>query len=637
MTSAGAGAGPPRGDGFRRVPAFFLVVFFTALFCVLTIAVFDSDFWWHLASGRWMWEHRALLRSDPFDFTSAIFGPSSQGGYQITQYWGAQVLQYAAYLFAGLNGVVLLRAAVFTALFFFLYRLLRRAGAGPLLSVLLLALAVRAIVRELAYISDRPQMWSSLFFVVLLVILEHLREGRRWARFALPPFMILWANLHGGYILGVVVLAIAVAAAHFARHEERRRMLLVAAAAIALTGCNPAGYETLIAFPLSLFPSSAAYVPGIFEMDSLFKYVSIPALPGTMPGLTAVFLLPFLTLLPRLKSLFRDRRDLFLIYLLTLGMGIKSQRYLVFMVPMACWVSAINIAAARASLPQAWQRPLHRLLTPRTLGALTVLVLAALATSYARVAIHSSVLRPSAIFRHEAEGAVDYLNRSGFRGNVFNEYTLGGYLAWRLHPEMKIFIYGRMPFPELLSIYNEVVNQPTKTVALTGAGRVSYFYQKVFDDYAIDAVIIPAGDSRSGDVIRLANQLAWDEAWALVYADPAALVFLRKTPALAPLVGNALPKSAVFDNMIAVAVRVARNSHGKSSPIWRRSLGLAHYGKGQKEEALRIFDEYVTLAPNDANGLQLRNGVAKELGVALRQGNAAIPDGNDSAPNRHRR
>jgi hypothetical protein len=102
-------------------------------------------------------------------------------------------------------------------------------------------------------------MWSSLFFVALLLLLENLREGRRWAQFALPPFMLLWANLHAGYILGMIVIVIAAAAAHLARHVARKRILVSAAAAIALTGCNPAGYEALLYFAV------ASRIKGIFR------------------------------------------------------------------------------------------------------------------------------------------------------------------------------------------------------------------------------------------------------------------------------------------------------------------------------------------------------------------------------------
>lgn len=608
---ASSGNDPPAPGRMQRVESILLGVLFVSLFFALTIPAFDSDFWWHLASGRWMWKHQTLMQADPFDFTSVIFSPASQVGYQLTQYWGAQLLLYSTYLTAGLKGVALLRAAVFTGLLYFLFRLLRRTGGGVLLCVLLLAIAFRAIVQELVYINDRPQMWSSLFFVALLLILENLREGRRWARFALAPFMLLWANLHGGYILGVVVIVFAVAAAHLSRHGERRQMLLVAAVAIILAGCNPAGHEALFEYPLSLLPGSNAE-PGIYELESLFRYVSVSALPRAMPGLTAIYLLPFLTLLPRLKSLSRGRWDIFLVYLLTLGLGIKAQRFLIFMIPMACWMTALNIAALRERKPQL-RLSLHPV--PQwALGALTAAALISLAATYSLVALRSSLLRPSAAFRVQAQDAVEFLSRSGFKGNIFNDYFLGGYLTWRLPPEMKIFIYGRAPYPKLLTLYNDVVNYPSKTISLTAAGRVQYFYQKVFEEYSIDAVIVPAGDGRSGAGILLAARLAWDDDWALVYAEPEALVFLRKTPALAHLVTHPLPKSAVFDSLIAVARRVSQTSHGRYSPVWRRSLVLAYYGKGQKAEALRIFDDYGKQAPLSAEDLQLRDSIANEIG-----------------------
>ena len=612
-TSTG-GASPPTVALYHRVRTVLVIVFFSSLFAALTTSSFDSEFWWHLAFGRWMWEHGTLPSADPFDFTSVIYGSSGQVRYQLTQYWFAQVLLYGSYLLAGLKGVFLLRAATFTALFFVLYRLLRRTGAGLLLSALLVALAFQAIVREFNYIENRPQMWSSLFFIALLMILEHLREGKRWAQVALPLFMVLWANLHAGYILGMIVIAIAAAAAYLDRNGERKRILLAAAIAIALTGCNPAGYEAVLAFPLWRFSSPL----GIFEEQSLFKYIRVTALPGARPWLTAVFLLPLLTLLPRLGSLLRERWDLFLIYLLLLGMGIKAQRYLVFLVPMACWVTALNIAAIRAGLPQKWQWPRPRWLPPQTLTALTAAVILSLAASYARGAAQSSALRPAAAFRHPAEGAADYLKRSGISGNIFNEYALGGYLAWRLHPEMKIFIYGRMAYPELLALYDDVVKYPRKTAFNAATGSVAYLYQKVFDENSINVVVIPAGDSRSGDAVALTWMLAQDEAWALVHAQPSILVFLRKSAAPAVLVGNALPKSQVFDNLIAIARGVARTSHGRSSPIWRRSLALGYLGKGQGDEAVRFFDEYLALVPHDTWARQMRTIAAGTAGGRAR-------------------
>lgn len=598
-----------------RIQGLLLAVVFAALFFSLTPPNFDSDFWWHLASGRWIWEHGALPREDPFDFTSKVFAAGRYPRFMLTQYWLAQVSLYAAYLLGGLKGVVLLRAAVFTGLFFCLYRLVRRTDASVLLGTGLVALAVQAVARELVYIADRPQMWSSLFFVVLLLLLENLRDGRRWAAFALPPFMLLWANLHGGYILGIVVIVIAVSADLLSRRAGARRTLLSGVIAIALCGCNPAGFEALLVYPLARLTTAAPLMNAVMEENPLFRYVSAAALPGSMPGFTALLLLPLLTLVPRLPSISRERRDVALLYLLTLGLGLRAQRYLVFLVPMACWVTALNLAALREARAAAKLRPLLQRLPAWAPGALTAAALIALSFSYARAAAATSLLRPAAVYRHGDEDAVELLERNNIRGNVLNDYALGGYLAWRLHPGMKLFIYGRLAFPELLALYDEVLSSPGKSVSLTSTGKLRYSYQKVLDEFAVDAVILPAADLRSGNVTSLCLALVWDDAWALVYAQPKTLVFLRKTPAVASLVGRALPKSLVYDSIIAVAQGIGSMGHGASSPTWRRSLAIAYDGKGLTTEALRAMDDYLKLVPENPSDRALRASIAGAAGT----------------------
>lgn len=203
---------------------------------------------------------------------------------------------------------------------------------------------------------------------------------------------------------------------------------------------------------------------------------------------------------------------------------------------------ALNLAALRESR---WGSLLRRLpeRLPAAARAALAAVLVAPSIAYARPAYSASRLRSSAVYRHGVEDAVELLKRSNVRGNILNEYAMGGYLAWRLHPEMKVFIYGRMIFPELLTLSDDVVLRPGKSVSLTSSGSLSYFYRTVLDGYAVDAVILPPGDLRSGDVNSLCLALVFDDAWALVYAQPKALLFLRKTPAVASLVGHALPKA----------------------------------------------------------------------------------------------
>jgi hypothetical protein len=602
---------PPAAPGGNFLVRILVIALFAALFFAYTTPACDSDCWWHLATGRWIIENRSLPHVDPFDCTSALFGASGQVRYQLTQYWLAQTSLYLSFLAAGLKGVVLLRGAVFTALFVCLYRLLRRSGAGVLLSALLVALAAQAIVFELRYIHARPQMWSSLFFVALLLLLEHLRSGEKWARFVLPPFLLLWANLHGGYILGVIVIAITTATLLVQRHPEGKRMLFTAAVAVALTGCNPAVYEALLAYPATRLAELGGAASPIFEEQSLFSYWGVLTMPWEFPGLAAAGFLPLLTFGLGPKALLRERRDLLLVYLLTLGLGIKAYRFLVFLVPLSCWVTALNLVALRQRLPPArWQAFARRV--PLGLPALTAAVLLSLTAAYVTVAAKYSELRPSASLRHPATDAADYLERNRVTGNLFNEYGLGGYLAWRLHPEMKVFIYGRMVYPELYRLYKEVVNRPATPVPVS-AGKSTYRYKRVFDENAIDAVVMPAADGRSGTLIPLSIELAQDSAWALVSAEPAALVFLRRTPAVAALTAAALPKTAVYDTIISIASTVSQTPHGQAIPVWRLSLAVAYYRKGQKREALTMVDEYLSLAPRDPRAIEFRNAIVGEL------------------------
>ena len=303
----------------------------------------------------------------------------------LARYWLAELSLYAAFLLAGLKGVVLLRAAVFTGLFFSLFRLVRRTGAGVLPALALVALAVQAVVRELAYVADRPQtLVESLSRRPPPDPRESRRDGKRWAQFALPLFMMLWANLHGGYILGIIVIFVSVSANVLAKHAEAQRLLLSGALAVALTGCNPAGFSALLVYPLGRLTTYAPLMSAVMEENPLFRYVSWAALPGSMPGVTAILLLPVLTLVPRLNSISRERRDVMLFYLLTLALGLKAQRYLVFLAPTACWVSALNLAALRENRWGAFLRPTLNRLPPVAAALLTASLLVALSVSYAR-------------------------------------------------------------------------------------------------------------------------------------------------------------------------------------------------------------------------------------------------------------
>lgn len=155
----------------------------------------DPDMWWHLASGRWMVEHGEGLRVDVFSST-ATGEPYALGE------WLGQVILYEAYAAAGWIGVAILRAALVATAAFAVVRLaLRYAPARIAIPV-----AVLALMLSKAVWTDRPQLFTLALFPVLLELCFAARAGSRAALFATVPLIALWANVHGGYALGVAML-----------------------------------------------------------------------------------------------------------------------------------------------------------------------------------------------------------------------------------------------------------------------------------------------------------------------------------------------------------------------------------------------------------------------------------------------
>ena len=168
-----------------------------------------------------MVEHGQLLRADVF--SSTVNGaPYSVGE------WLGELAIYGSYLLGGWAGIALLRASLIAVGSFFITRVALRAAPAPF------ALAVTALALALSEISwtDRPQLFTFALFPLLLDLLLAARAGRTRLLFVVPPLILLWTNLHGGYALGLALVAIFSAEAVL----TRRNALPFAAAAVLALG-----------------------------------------------------------------------------------------------------------------------------------------------------------------------------------------------------------------------------------------------------------------------------------------------------------------------------------------------------------------------------------------------------------------
>jgi hypothetical protein len=581
----------------RVIRGALLMVLLGAFFLRASMPIFDPDFWWHLATGRWMWEHGTLMAGDPFNFLSFPGEPTDRRDFILTQYWLAQLLMFGIQQVAGLWGIIALRAGLVTLMFFGLYRLLRRQEVSPALAVLLLYVACRVIVGEFSYVGDRPQLWTSLFAVVLLLLLENARDGRRWALCGVPLLMLLWANLHGGYVLGVMFIGAYLLPALF-RFKARRGFVIAGAAAVVLSAVNPNGWAAFLsAAAMFVEAESLAYWQGIVESQSILTHASLGGIARRLPFLTATAGISLLSYAVYLRNWRRMRVEHALLFVLVFLMGLNSIRYIIFFVQVAALVTGTNLSQA--------VEPLLRRERLRRAVAWAVLPMALLVSAdLGWRGLKQSAFRSGVLHVAGMAGAADYLERNGIRGNTLNHYDHGGYLLWRLHPRVMVFSDGRALSFQGFKLFDQVVNQPY--APLRPPYDMTPLYGGVSDRYNVNVAVMPGCDRVSGVTLPLSYALLTDDDWEVLYADAEAIIFMRKLPGTRAFVeARAIPRSEGYRNILSMARAALREGHAHMVPGIRFSLAIGYMGIGERQEALRWMSEYLRMVPNDARALRL--------------------------------
>lgn len=152
----------------------------------------DPDIWWHLKTGEWIPANGAVPWQDPF-------GDNTQGMRWIAYSWLAEVLFHLLDRLDPILGLRWLQGSVAAAMLGVLYLHARLASGKQRLALLMCALTVIPIFPWVA----RPQIFSFLFVAVTLLVLWWGRHRNERAWWLLPPLMVLWANLHIYFVLGL--------------------------------------------------------------------------------------------------------------------------------------------------------------------------------------------------------------------------------------------------------------------------------------------------------------------------------------------------------------------------------------------------------------------------------------------------
>jgi hypothetical protein len=184
-------------------------------------------------------------------------------------------------------------------------------------------------------------------------------------------------------------------------------------------------------------------------------------------------------------------------------------------VPLAAFVGAFVIAAylpVGSSTAGVRQRPaLDWALAAALLGAIVVLVAQGRAFQF-----RGSARTPV--------GAADFLAQHHIQGRMFNTWSQGGYLIWRLWPQLPVFIDGR--------VLNESVAADAQRILFAADTTGGKSYDSLLDEYGVDIVVMDCFEPVRGAAYYLPAAFADPQQtdWKLVYRDAHDLIYMRRPP-----------------------------------------------------------------------------------------------------------
>jgi hypothetical protein len=475
----------------------------------------DGDTGWHIRTGDWILANGQVPVTDLFSYTKP-------GQPWVAWEWLSEVI------FAWLNArwglaMVLLASILLLAFTFALLFRLARRKSSPVLAFLVLALAIAtSSVHWLA----RPHLFSLLFLVFFYSVLDEVREGRSRIfgipRLALLPFAaVLWANLHAGFFIGIVlvacfaageVLKLVLAADNSGLTAERARAKAYFATALACALAsllNPNFYH--------LHRHVLQYVGDPYQSQHIMEFLTLSFHHPVAPFFECLLALGVAA------ALWNAMQGSYTEAVLIVVWGhaaLLAARNLPLFAIVATPIVAAALDRFLARLPSLEVAPWLRRAAARLLeilrdtGKMESVRRWHLASAAAVLVLAALIYAPSPprIFRPEYDparypaAAIPVLEMDK-PGRIFTTAEWSGYLIYRLYPEIRVFIDGRSDF------YGGDFGQKYIDVI-----KAQYGWRKTLREAGVDTILLPPSAELCGALKEAAD-------WRLFYDDGVALVF----------------------------------------------------------------------------------------------------------------
>lgn len=468
----------------------------------------DTDLWGHVFFGDAVLRHRGLIAADPYSYSAA-------GHAWLNHEWLSEVLMGGVYGLFGAVGLKFLKFICSAATILMLAAAEGETGAPLAAQFAVLIGAAFALAPQMQF---RPQIFTFAFVAALLAGLARDNYGRPAPLWLAIPALALWANLHGGFFIGIVILGLYTGVSAIqdfvaGRGPARaRRLAAVTIAGTLATLLTPYGLEGWYTVAHSLTNPMTRQV--MADWRPLTAVVELE-FHGSHAGL--FFLLCVIAILGTAA----------LSFLLTPRGGDLPLVVIAAVMTLAAFMSVRNMALAIITASVPLTRHLGLIFAAERASALvdngagtkplaltrpTQAIIGVLAVTVACVSgLFSRSIPAAATY---PDRAVAFMQAHDLHGNILNCFAWGQYLIWHTAPQSKVFIDGRFDLvypPKIVTDYLDFYNRAPD------AGHV-------LESYPHDFVLLPPGAPAYGF-------MAARKDWKLIYRDSNAALFVRAASA----------------------------------------------------------------------------------------------------------
>lgn len=486
-------------EKFRKVDIILIFCVGATAFALSFNKIEDPDIWWHLKCGELFVEKGTILKQEIFSYTA-------NGARWVDGYLLAQALFYICWKFFGAGGVILLGSLLITLGFVLAVLMAGKAKNRSLVSVV----ALSAVFLSLPSMLPRPALFTPLFVLVFLYLLEGHRTSSSKKVLFLVPLTALWANIHPAFWLGFVFTFFYLVD-ELADKQKMKTLSWLLCLEVFASLVNPYFHK--------IYYSAYEMARNPYLKNTIMEWKPLFSEPTKFQGIIYCFIflvLAWLFLVVRIRFRIEVRHALCFLFvtLITIYSRRNILLFALTTIPIIGWTAPTENRSLFIK-GESIRRIGHGFVKG---GVFLISLFLIWSSATNRLSLWTNSFSERGIGINENMfplAMTDFLLKEKVQGRIFHPYELGGFLIFELFPQYEVYFDGRI-FPYLPEIYE----LGEKTRADFNA------FLKLHSRYGFSAVLVPIYPQSYWKLLN--NLLDSPERWAQVKASDWGVLFLER-------------------------------------------------------------------------------------------------------------